>query len=233
MANFPGAVTSFSAKNAGDTIQPSHINTLQDEVNAIEDGYINGTAPLNSSKSTIAALVVTGGSTLATLNVSGVSTFTGTVTFSSQFTAPLMPRCHAYASSTQTISSASTAALVLNTEEYDVGGLHSTASNPSRMTIPTGSSGVYHIYGQTHALSLASAGNPLRLYLRKNDSNVLAVQDEAVSTAIGVTLTVQYTCFLDATDYVDLAAAGSSAAWIAGSTVSVPFGTHLVIVKQR
>lgn len=67
MANFPNSVTSFSNKQdgIGQIIAASHVNTLQDEVAAIEDGYLNGTARLNSSHSTVAALSVSGGSTFA------------------------------------------------------------------------------------------------------------------------------------------------------------------------
>jgi hypothetical protein len=74
--SFPGAVKTFTTRNAGDTIQPSHVNDLQDEVNAIEDGYRNATAPLNSSKSTVVSLSVTGNSTLANVNITGGSTLT-------------------------------------------------------------------------------------------------------------------------------------------------------------
>ena len=80
MASFPGSVKSFATRSAGQTIQPAHVNDIQDEVNAIEDGYINGTAHLNSSHSTVAALSVSGGSTLASLSVSGGSTLASTIT---------------------------------------------------------------------------------------------------------------------------------------------------------
>lgn len=79
-ASYPTAVKSFTTKNAGDTIQPAHINDLQDEVVALESGLINGDAPLQSSNSTLAALTVTGGSTLASLQVDGDSTIAGTLT---------------------------------------------------------------------------------------------------------------------------------------------------------
>jgi hypothetical protein len=36
MASFPGSVKSFTTRNAGDVIQPAHINDLQDEVNAVQ-----------------------------------------------------------------------------------------------------------------------------------------------------------------------------------------------------
>jgi len=72
-ASYPTAVKSFTSKSAGDTIQPAHINDLQDEVAAIEGGLLSGTAPLNSSRSTLASLSVTGNSTLAALTA-GAST---------------------------------------------------------------------------------------------------------------------------------------------------------------
>ena len=93
MASYPNAVKSFTSKNAGDTIQPSHVNDLQDEIAALEDGLLNGTAPINSSRitapaaqisnATISSLTVsvlsltnlqTTNSTTVTLNVTGGST---------------------------------------------------------------------------------------------------------------------------------------------------------------
>lgn len=67
MANFPNSVTAFSAKQdgIGQIIAASHVNTIQDEVAAIEDGYLNGTARLNAGNSTVATLSVAGGSTFA------------------------------------------------------------------------------------------------------------------------------------------------------------------------
>jgi hypothetical protein len=35
-ASYPGAVKSFTNKSAGDTVQPAHVDDLQDEVTAIE-----------------------------------------------------------------------------------------------------------------------------------------------------------------------------------------------------
>jgi hypothetical protein len=41
-ASYPGAVKAFSTKSAGDTIQPAHINDIQDEITAIENALLNG-----------------------------------------------------------------------------------------------------------------------------------------------------------------------------------------------
>lgn len=96
-ASFPGAVKTFTTKNTGDVIQPADVNDLQDEVNAIEAGIRNGTAPLNSSNSTLTNLSVTANSTIAgalnvggamtigTLDVGSVSTFAAGVTFLSRW----------------------------------------------------------------------------------------------------------------------------------------------------
>lgn len=64
MASYPGAVKSFTSKNAGDVIQPVDINDVQDEINAIEAGILNGTANLNTSNSTLVNLSVLHNSTL-------------------------------------------------------------------------------------------------------------------------------------------------------------------------
>ena len=77
MASFPAAVKTFTTKSdgAGNTISASHVNDLQDEVNAVEDGYLNGTARLNSSGSTMTTLSVTGaaGSTMASVGLTSTS----------------------------------------------------------------------------------------------------------------------------------------------------------------
>jgi len=42
MASYPTSVKTFTTRNAGDVIQPSHVNDLQDEVNAVEAGLLTG-----------------------------------------------------------------------------------------------------------------------------------------------------------------------------------------------
>lgn len=60
-ASYPNAVKTYTTKSdgAGNRIQADHINALQDEVTAIEDGLLNGTAPIASSNITAPALQVT------------------------------------------------------------------------------------------------------------------------------------------------------------------------------
>src|SRR3990167_7722793 len=65
MPSFPTTPKTFTTKNTNDVIAAAHVNDIQDEVNAIETGYLNASARLNSSASTLASLSVTGGSTIA------------------------------------------------------------------------------------------------------------------------------------------------------------------------
>ena len=73
-ASYPTSVKVFTTKSTADVVQAAHVNDLQDEVNAIEAGLLNGTAPLNSSNSTVANLSVTGGSTLVSLALPSTGT---------------------------------------------------------------------------------------------------------------------------------------------------------------
>lgn len=76
MASYPGAVKIFATRANGQTIDASHVNDLQDEVNAIEAGLLNGTANLQSSNTTVVNLSVLGNTTIAgSLDAVGNSTF--------------------------------------------------------------------------------------------------------------------------------------------------------------
>ena len=80
-ASYPTSVKTWTALVDGaDYPQADDLNTIYDEITAIEGGIRNGTAPLNSSASTVVSLSVSGGSTLATLSVAGGSSFSTGIT---------------------------------------------------------------------------------------------------------------------------------------------------------
>ena len=62
-------------------------------------------------------------------------------------TTPTFAGCSAQNSASLSISSATWTAITLNSEEFDTDGYHSTSSNTSRMTIPSGKAGKYLING--------------------------------------------------------------------------------------
>lgn len=203
MANYPTADPSFSNKSAGGQIQSAHINALQDEVVAIGSA-LRGT--LQHSVTTANSVVAS-----SNLSVGGNSTLTGSVTLSSLVTAPNQPRVFAVRSSTLAVPSGGAWTVVpCNAELFDVGTLHSTATNPTRCTVPTGSSGLYHIVAQAALQPIESTGY-FALAIGKNTggttaSTAMLAAQVAPRQVLGITNTIQCQTYavLDAGDYVEL-----------------------------
>jgi hypothetical protein len=180
MASFPTSVKTFTSKNSGDVIQAAHVNDLQDEVNAVEAGYLQGSARLNSSHSTLAALSVSGGSTLAgTLQVTGASTLGGTVqvTGASTFTVrPITPPPDAAKvslASTYAAGSSALSTLSFLTQDYLTNSsAHSTGTNPERL-VPQ-STGLYLFSGQAEIGGAPSAASWLRLTILDSSASAIA-----------------------------------------------------------
>lgn len=91
MASYPTSIFSPAAKNTGDTIQASHVGNLDAEVTAIETGLETGlqhTLTVSTGGLTVStgSVNIGGPSSLATLSVTGGSTFAGPVVCSSGVT---------------------------------------------------------------------------------------------------------------------------------------------------
>lgn len=143
MASFPTAVFSPASKSNGQTIDPAHVNDLDNEMVAVQSGLLNGTARLNSSHSTLAALSVSGGSTLADVTVTNLNV-TGGSTFASR--PVLTPPDAVKVTLESAASSTNNSTLSLNWTEQAFAvnsSMHSTATNPSRL-FPQ-STGVYRV----------------------------------------------------------------------------------------
>ena len=213
MASFPTTNKTFASRSNGAVIDASHVGDLQDEVAALEDGYLNATARLNSSNSTVANLSVTGKSTLTgTVQITGASTLAGavtfgagvastvsfasSVTFSGAVTITGALTANVIASATPTVKlrhSANQAAangdwtgLSWDTEDYDFStGLHSTATNSSRISF-VDSTGRYAV-GTAIALSAAVAGGQRGVRIILNDSTtVIASETDAGVTGVAL-----------------------------------------------
>lgn len=143
MPSYPASVKSFTAKASGQNIDPAHINDIQDEINAIEAGLLNGTAPLNSSGSTMARLQVTGGST-----------------FTLRPTMPPTAMAQVFLDDVTNLTNDSTLAVAWTGDAILTNSsMHSTGTNPLRLTPQT--TGVYLITAglRLSAMHSASTGN--------------------------------------------------------------------------
>lgn len=81
------------------------------------------------------------------------------------------PMCRVYHNASQSVATATWTSLAFNSERYDVGSMHSTVTNNSRITIPSGGGGVYHISGQATFANDATGGRLIRVKL--NASTVI------------------------------------------------------------
>lgn len=80
--------------------------------------------------------------------------------------------CRAYSSGTMTISPSTNTVLNWDSESYDTDSFHSTSTNTSRMTIPTGKAGYYEVtFGTTN--SHTASAQAFNYQLRKNGSTNL------------------------------------------------------------
>lgn len=174
MPSFPNSVFSAPTRSAGQTIDASHMNNVQDELNAITGGIINGTARVQSSN-----LSVLGGSTFAgdiactgAIGSSGARVKTiwvGQLEASSGASGPNVKVTH---DANQAIISSAVVGLNWNTPVYGSSLMHSTASNSSRLTFAE-STGVYEVGVQVTWSTWAAGYNP-KLFMRMNDSSRIA-----------------------------------------------------------
>src|SRR5512139_2534609 len=105
MASYPSAVKSFSAKTAGQTIDPGHVNDIQDEVTAVESALVTGPITLTD------------------------------VTVANTFAAPRKASCKLATAADTAIDAANTPISPNWTVETFDTGLHSTSANSSRINL--------------------------------------------------------------------------------------------------
>lgn len=225
MPNFPTSVFTPPTRSAGQTIGSAHVNDIQDEINAIEGGYINGTAPLNSSNSTLANLSVTGNST-----VTGSMTVSSNVTISGRLTqdtpvAIVKNLGAAIANNVDTY-------LTFTQQDFvSTSVMHSTATNPGRL-LAAASSGVYEISGSVRWNTFSTAG-ARRVFLRVNGTDTIGSvlgPGSPANDVIDQNLSVLYR-LASTTDYVELGVSHNSGS--TGSVQDVAWAPRLMMIRIR
>lgn len=175
MASYPAAVWAPTTKNPGDKIASAHIDDIQNEIIAIEDGLLNSKAPLNSSNATVNTLSVAAGSTFV-----GSAVFSSNVTLSTG-TLTIAPgkrfACVLSHSAIQNVNSAAATGLNFDTEISNNGALHSTVSNSSRILFPV--LGTYLIGANVTWSAGSTAGSYRSLQVKLNDLTNLPPAQQA------------------------------------------------------
>lgn len=129
-------------------------------------------------------------------------------------------RCSAYHNTTQSLTSGLGATLSLNSEDFDVGTMHDTSTNNTRVTIPAGNNGVYMVIGGTAFQSNATGYRQLTIVknaITTIASVIVPVNSGTVQTNAQVTVMAS----LVASDYLELNAVQTS-----GGSLSVGSATR-------
>lgn len=87
------------------------------------------------------------------------------------------PACRVYSSVNVSCANVTEVALAMNSERYDNASMHSTSSNTSRVTVPTGGGGKYLLGGTIQWAN--AAGNERNVQVRLNGATRIVVQASA------------------------------------------------------
>lgn len=114
--------------------------------------------------------------------------------------------------STSSISASTLTLMTFATDDYDTGGFHSTVSNTSRLTVPTGYGGIYNIFANVYFNYFATTVKSLYLEVRKNAAGsssggtrvAAATCNTSTNSLIMSAASLQTQVRLAATDYIEL-----------------------------
>lgn len=141
------------------------------------------------------------------------------------------PRCWALNSTTQSVTDSTWTALDLDSEIFDNGALHSTVSNKSRVTIPTGQGGVYAITAQA-GFALNATGIR-ELAIRYNGSSRLWSVTQAGHATGANPQTLQVHAYHEAVagDYYEVVAYQTSGGALNVGNAAAQYAASLQVVR--
>ena len=120
----------------------------------------------------------------------------------------IVPSCRVYNNAAIDPATSAWVTLTFNAERWDTNGMHSTITNPGRLTVPAGGDGIYTIFGNALFDTSAVGGNT-RYYgirVRLGGATVIAQHGPAEYTMnthdMALAINAQYS--LAATNYVEL-----------------------------
>jgi hypothetical protein len=207
------SITGLTALAANDVATVWTVNAFS-VTNAISNTLVTTTGDLiyASSANTPARLGI--GSTDQVLKVSGGLPVWGAAS------APAFVGCSLYSTTAQTISNATATAITFNSEHFDTDAFHSTSTNTSRITIPTGKGGYYLFLAFAEWSS--SADGRRYFLLKKNGSGGVEFETLANPSTASPTGLFYYIQSAVAGDYFEIFCEQSS-----GGNLNVAFQNNV------
>ncbi len=218
------AYGALPAKNATDTLTLGNYNTIKGNFEA-------GVPDIFTTKGDIAAATAADTAVRVAVGADGARLRANSAV-AAGVDWQIVPACRVYNSGDIDPAPGDWVALTFNTEWYDYGGMHSTTTNPSRITIPAGGTGLYHVGGAAVFDSSGSASGEryMGLQILVNGSHVFAEHRMNLpNRGMDHGLTIACDVVLAATDYIELLVytEGDYTVLAAGSS-SPAFWAHLV-----
>ena len=112
------------------------------------------------------------------------------------------PHCRVYNSANQSVATATFTTITHNSERFDVGGMHSTVTNTSRITIPTGGGGRYLIGAGLFWAANATGQRAITILL--NGTTRIVYDNRAAVAAVESVHQVTTLYNLAAGDYIEM-----------------------------
>ena len=112
------------------------------------------------------------------------------------------PACRAYKAAVQSVNTATDTALLYDSERFDNAAFHSTSSNTSRFTVPTGAGGKYLIGSSVYVVA-NGGGSGRSLWWELNATTRIGQQNGPVSASTNTSLAPATVYALSAADYVE------------------------------
>ncbi len=140
--------------------------------------------------------------------------------------------CRVYSSSSISMPNATNTKFTFDTERFDTDGFHSTSSNTTRLTVPTGKAGYYNIWGN-YGLdgSLGLTYGRVNLHILLNNTTKIAAQENSFSSSPNPIMNISTFYYLNDADYVELEAfqiSGSTSDAIVDGNYSPEFGMYRI-----
>ncbi len=197
-------------------------------------GGVSGAIPYFSGTTTLSVSALLSTNSLALGGGAGQPPFTDSNWTIEQtahtLSSATQPRAVAFNSAVQSVADSTLTVLTLDSEDVDVGGMHSTSANTSRLTVPAGAAGFYYVFGQSSFAANATGVRGLELF--KNGATALAFSQQ-ISTGAGpiAAFSVLWAGALIATDYVELRAYQNSGGALNIGNATREYASALTAVK--
>jgi len=112
--------------------------------------------------------------------------------------------CVLYNTTNYTISNATETKLTFDTELLDTDGFHSTVTNTTRITIPTGKGGKYYVFAWGGTANNTTGYRQLEIIVNNRTGTPSRVGNASVAGINNVVLTPNGVAILAAGDYIEL-----------------------------